>query len=132
MALFEFNGYNQTSPPFIAQQLVDYLVPAGGLLDTTGLTANAQGYYELPAGTLVGRTYAERDAGAKWGLADVATDEEIYLTADPVYNSRLSLDLAFVKPGTSIKENKLPGWASMTAPQKAKIRSLYNCISGAN
>lgn len=131
MAAFEYNLPTETKPPFIAQHLIDYLIPAGGIMNFTGITPNAQGYHTLDAGTLVGRTYAERDAGAAWGLADVATDNEIYLTADPVYDSRRSKDIALVKPGTVIKENKLPNWATLTAAQKAKIRELYVCISGA-
>lgn len=84
----------------------------------------------VPSGTLVGRTYAERDAGTGFGPADVAADDEIYLTVRDISDLSMQTDMEFYKPNSLVKENFLPGWATMTTQQKANIRALYRCITG--
>lgn len=80
------------------------------------------------SGVLVGRTYAERAAGAGFGIADVVNDNEIHLIA--FQNEYLEQDagITLVRHRTQVYENKLPGWADMTAAQQAKIRELYDCL----
>lgn len=86
----------------------------------------------VDAGILVGRTYTERDAGTGYGLADVATpDDEIFLTAFGVIDAAINADVTLLRHGTRIYEDKLPGWASLSAGQKAAIRSRYHCIKSA-
>jgi hypothetical protein len=101
----------------------------------TAITVNDAGLYSgvakrnVPSGTLVGRTLAERDAGGRlepW----TAGDEDFYLVMWEA-SLELSDEVALVRPGTIIKENWLPGWATMSAPMRAAIRGRYQCIVGA-
>lgn len=102
----------------------------------TALVATDTGTYpgvgkkSVPSGTLVGRTIAERDAGASWGPANVAADDEIYLTIRD--NSDLTKDATneVYRHKKVVKENYLPGFAAYTNDQKTKVRSLYSCIGG--
>jgi hypothetical protein len=81
----------------------------------------------IAAGALVGRTYAERDAAQPFGVADVATDDEIYLTAFGVEDATIKPDATLLRPQTLIYEDKIPGWATFSAAQKAAIRDRYQC-----
>lgn len=81
------------------------------------------------SGTLVGRTIAERNTGARlepWAIGD----EDFYLV---MWDQELAIleEVALVRPNTLVKENWLPGWAAMTAPMQAAIRGRYQCILGA-
>jgi hypothetical protein len=82
----------------------------------------------VPAGTLVGRTYAERDDGIGYGLADVDADDQIFLVAFEVPDAVELDDIVLVRHRTKIYENKLPGWDDLSADAQAKIRELYDCI----
>ena len=86
----------------------------------------------VPSGTLVGRTYAERDAGTGFGIADVANDDEIYLVAYQNEYVEQDAGITLVRHNTLVYENKLPGWATMTAPQQAAIRQRYQAITYPN
>lgn len=84
----------------------------------------------IPAGTLIGRTLAERDAGTGFGQPDIATpDGELFLTAFPVQDAMINADVVLLRHGTLIYEDRLPGWATSSANFKAKVRSLYECIT---
>lgn len=82
----------------------------------------------IDSGVLVGRTYAERDAGTGFGLATVASDDEIFLLAFGVDDANINPDCTLLRHGTLVYEDKLPNWATMTTEQKAAIRSRYDCI----
>lgn len=83
----------------------------------------------VPAGTLVGRTFTERDAGTGYGPADVATpDDQIFLTAFQVEDAGINPDVTLLRHGTLIYEDKLPGWSSLSAGAKTAIRDRYQCI----
>lgn len=84
----------------------------------------------IKAGTLLGRTYTERDAGTGFGPADVAADEEIYLLAFDVTDAAKNPDCELYRHERLVKENMLPGWSSLTTQQKTKIRALYQCVTG--
>ncbi|MEM9486502.1 MAG: hypothetical protein AAGA83_22735 [Cyanobacteria bacterium P01_F01_bin.116] len=86
----------------------------------------------VPSGTLVGRTYAERDAGTGFGIADVANDDEIYLVAYQNEYVEQDAGVTLVRHNTLVYENKLPGWATMTAAQQAAIRQRYQTITYPN
>jgi hypothetical protein len=102
----------------------------------TALVTNDTGTYKgvgkksVPSGTLVGRTYAERNAGTPWGPADVAGDDEIYLIVRD--NSDLTKDATneLYRHGQVVKENYLPGFSGFSDAQKTKVRALYSCIGG--
>lgn len=82
------------------------------------------------AGTLVGRTQSEADAGTAFGPA-VSTDDYIYLTGSNVDFKETDGTLA-VRHHRAIKENFLPNWATLSTDTNllAKLRSLYECIKG--
>lgn len=102
----------------------------------TALAANDAAIYagtgkkSLPSGVLVGRTFAEQAAGAPFGPADVANDEEIYLTARESADLTVDNDTEMYRPNSVVKENYLPGWATQVSAYKAKVRALYRCIGG--
>lgn len=84
-------------------------------------------------GTLVGRTFTERGNGVGFGLANAASggDDEIYLLAFGVTDAMVNADCTLLRHNTQIYENKLPGWSGMSSDEKAKVRSLYECILSA-
>lgn len=102
------------------------------VVDNDTATYLGKGVRVVPAGLLVGRTFAERNAGTGFGLADVATpDDEIYLTANVVVDADINPDVTLLRHGTLIYENQLPNWATLGATAQAAIRSRYQCIASA-
>jgi hypothetical protein len=92
---------------------------------------DADGLKPIAAGTVLGRTYAERDAGTGLAPADTTgNDDEIYLVAFDVTDAATNNDVELVKPGATIYENLLPEWSSLTAALKAQLRSTYVCLTG--
>ncbi|MEO1208865.1 MAG: hypothetical protein AAFX78_04905 [Cyanobacteria bacterium J06638_20] len=86
----------------------------------------------IPAGTIVGRTYAERDAGTAFGKGDVDTpDDQLFLTAFDVPDAVESPYIVLLRHNTRIYEDKLPGWSGLSATAKAAIRSRYETIISA-
>jgi len=87
----------------------------------------------IKSGTLVGRTYAERDANTPFGPA-VDTDDEIYLVAFDIENANDENDCELVEHGTRIKENYLPDWTVISANANllADLRANYECFKGVN
>lgn len=81
----------------------------------------------VPSGTLVGRTYAERDAGTGYGPADVDNDDEIFLTAFEVDLRNGETDVELYRHHCWVYENRLPNWDNLTAGQIAWIRANYQC-----
>ena len=72
---------------------------------------------QINSGTLVSRTYAQRDAGAAFHPA-VATDDEFYLLAFDILDANMRADAHLVRSGIAfgVKENYLPQWASLNTP----------------
>lgn len=103
-----------------------------------GETADYQkfGTEEVPSGTPVGRTYAQRDAGGLFLPADPANHDEIYLTCFEVRDARFNNDIELYRPGGLVKENYLPNYATVLAPGGTastlltKLRTIYRCIKG--
>lgn len=83
----------------------------------------------VKAGTLVGRTYAERDAGTNFGVA-VATDDEIYLLAFDTTDAAINPECELLRHNTLVRDHLLPGWTDLSADLKAKVRSLYQTVRG--
>ena len=83
----------------------------------------------IPSGTLIGRTYAERDAGTPYGPAADA-DDEIYLTAFDVTDVNNNNDVELYRHGGLVKENFLPEFDDLSATLKGKIRTLYETTVG--
>lgn len=82
------------------------------------------------AGTAIGRTLVERDAGTGYGPA-AAADDEIFLTVHDVTDADLNPDVDLYRPGSLVKENFLPGFAALAAGVQSALRSRYQCTRGA-
>lgn len=91
----------------------------------------AQNKKILAAGTVVGRTYAERDAAAAFGLAADA-DDEIMLVAFTREDVEQVGEVDLVRPfaAVTVKENFLPNFAGLSAAVRAAVRARYNCTIG--
>ncbi len=100
-------------------------------------TYSMYGTEAIASGTVVGRTYAERDAITAYGPA-ASTDDEIFLTVFDNPNVRLNADIELCRHGSLIAENYLPGFGAAgvlgtsAAPTAllTKLRTLYRCIVG--
>lgn len=78
----------------------------------------------VAAGTLVGRTYAERAAGTDFGPVD-DSDDEVYLTAWDVTDLTINNDVELIRHETLIYEDLIPGWASLGATKQGLVRAAY-------
>lgn len=107
----------------------------------TALVAGDVAYYNAPgvkkriaAGTLVGLTNAEIEAGAsagvQWGPAADA-DDLVRILAYDIPDAEANNDAEVLRVGTLIKVNFLPNWAAISATLKGKIRAAYECTVGA-
>jgi hypothetical protein len=106
---------------------LDRAIPNGSTYLVPGDT-----HKNVPSGTVIGRTYVERDAAGLFGpVAD--GDEEIYLIAFDVVNLDRINDAAVVRSnaGVVVKENFLPGFSGLTNTQKGYVRARYICVQGA-
>lgn len=88
-----------------------------------GLTGNV-----VPAGTLVGRTNAEKLAGADFAVA-ADTDDEIFIVADDVDLDR-ETGCNLVRHNSLIKYDFLPTFAGSSATVKGKLHEQYTLIKG--
>lgn len=95
----------------------------------TGFYAG-KGNVRVPAGTAVGRTITERNAGTGFGPA-VDTDDEIYLVAAPVDDASEIDEFVPYRHGRIVYENFLPNVASMASALLTKLRGLYHMTVGA-
>lgn len=78
----------------------------------------------VPSGTLVGRSFAERDAGTPFGPA-VAGDGERYLIVHDVFDADKNPEVALYRPGSLVAERYLPAGVDI-----AQVRALYQTIKG--
>jgi hypothetical protein len=81
------------------------------------------------SGTLVGRTYAERDANTGFGPAADA-DDEFYLVAFEVQDVTNNADVTLYRHGGVVYENFLPVFSALSSTLKGKIRTLYESTIG--
>jgi len=88
------------------------------------------GRVEIPVGTPLGRTIAERNAGTGFGPA-VDTDDEVYLNAVHIKDASDIDDCDLYRHGKVVYENYLPGVAQMAAGLLTKLRGLYEMTLGA-
>ncbi len=119
-----------SSPAWASETLSpDRLIPGGAVAKLADFTAEADGKKKIAAGTLLGRTLVERDAGnglGPWTLADV----EVYIAAAD--NGDLVSDpgITLYRNAHGVFENWLPGWGSYSADAKAAVRLAYQCTIG--
>jgi hypothetical protein len=83
----------------------------------------------VPSGTVVGRTYTERDAGTGFGPAADA-DDEIYIVAFDVTDLSKIDDVELYRWGSIVKENYLPVFSALSSTIKAYLRTKYHCTRG--
>lgn len=137
MARLVFGSFERTVQPAWMGDFAgrDYLIPGGAHVDESAFSADADGFKYIPSGTLVGRTYAERDAGDAFGPADDA-DDEIYLIAYDVDDAAVNPDVVLYRHGGVVKENMLPEWdtweADLTTYQATidAVRANYTTTKG--
>lgn len=125
-------GPTLASPPWAGDfGSRDHLVPGPFKVNSAdvGFVADGSGRKNIPSGTILGRTLAERDAGTGFGPA-VNTDEEIYINYFEVTDALVLDDVEMYRPGSQVKENFLPGWAGVAALLKTAVRSRYLCMVG--
>jgi hypothetical protein len=84
----------------------------------------------IVSGTVIGRTYAERDASTPFGPAG-DSDDEIYLVAFDVTDAEQMNDVELYRPGSIVKENLLPVFSALSSTLKSKLRTAYHCTTGA-
>lgn len=101
------------------------------LVDNDEAVYSGSGRKAVKSGTLLGRTFTERDAETGFGPA-VHTDDEIFLLAfdkDDVTNDP---DITLYRHQGGVKENLLPDWAAIAADANllAALRSRYHCYKG--
>lgn len=95
----------------------------------TSTYAGVTGRKPLGAATLVGRTYAEQEAGTPFGPAS-ATDEEVYLLAFDTPDAAANPECELLRHQTLVRPHLIPGWADMPTNIKALVRTNYQCVRG--
>ena len=109
------------------------MLQGGGHLVKSAFTLpNVDGINVVYSGTLVGRTWAEKEADTGYGPADVATDQQIYLLVHDVDfdDHEIGKDghCTLYRHGSTVREESLPNWSTLTAAQKAWIRANYQIV----
>lgn len=95
---------------------------------TATFNSGAEDEALIPAGTLVGRTIAERAAGDSFGPAGDSDDEVFITVADVDLDQTTDVDL--VRHGTLIKVNFLPSYTGASSTVKSKLEAKYQLILG--
>lgn len=150
MARIEHSTWNKpiTFPRWAGDPLhPQYLVRGGAKLDPDAFDAGDDGRVYVPAGTIVGRTFDERDAGE--GLGPVAfteadeeasppveeslDDDEVFILAHDVQDATVNNDATLVRPGAgfTVKVNFLPGWDELPDVVKEAVIARYFTTIGA-
>ncbi len=102
------------------------------LEDNDTATYTGVSEYAVRSGTLVGRTFAERDSGTAFGPW-AANDDEVYLVFYDILDVTANNDVDLYMPGRIVKENFLPNWtnaAIWTTGAKAALRAAYVTTKG--
>jgi hypothetical protein len=102
------------------------------LEDNDTATYTGAGDYAVRSGTLVGRTFAERDSGTAFGPW-AANDDEVYLVFYDILDVTANNDVELYMPKRVVKENFLPDFddaAVWTAGAKAALRATYTTTKG--
>jgi hypothetical protein len=112
----------------------EHLIPGGAKVNAAdaGFVADSAGRKPIPAGTVIARTIAERDASTGFGpAADTDPASETYIVAFDVTDANDINDVELYRPNSIVKENFLPGWGALSAAVKALVRARYLCTRGA-
>ena len=82
------------------------------------------------SGTLLGRTFTERDASTPFGPL-ASGDEEVYILYHDIDDATVIADAELYRPGSIVKENFLPDFSGQSSAVKALVRGAYICVRGA-
>jgi hypothetical protein len=82
------------------------------------------------SGTLLGRTFTERDASTPFGPL-AAGDEEVFILYHDIDDANTIADAELYRPGSIVKENFLPDFSGQSTAVKALVRGAYICTRGA-
>ena len=126
-------GPTLSSPKWCAEALSpERLMPGGAKVLASAFSADSSGKKFIEAGTVLGRTLTERDAGTALGPADAA-DDEVFILAFDVQDASDINDCELLKPfhGTVVRESFLPGFSGLASAVQTLVRARYNCIRGA-
>ena len=133
-----------TTPIWAGDGLTNYTqMPNGTILEETDFipyeVTDPGGHKRLyvPSGTLVGRSEAERNAGTGFGIADPATDDEMYLIVYDAYDLRDNNLVQLYRPTKLVFYNHLPqtlldGSPLIPSPSYTAIRDIYTCWFGSD
>lgn len=99
------------------------------LVDADVATYQGTGKRLIPSGTVLGRTFAERDAGTGFGPAADA-DDEVYLNFFQIDDADSISDVELYRGRGVVYENFLPVFSTLSATIKAKLRAFYTCSIG--
>jgi hypothetical protein len=129
---FSDGGFaNTTAPAATGATSITVEALPYGILDNATAWYMGTGMVYIQSGTVLGRTYAERDAGVAFGPA-VDADEEIYLLVHDIDDALTDADADLYRWGSLVDEAHLPGWTTLSATIKTYIRSKYQCMRGAS
>lgn len=81
-------------------------------------------------GTLLGRTFAERDNSDPLGPL-ASGDEEVFILYHDIDDASVVADAELYRPGSIVKENFLPDFSGQSSAVKALVRAAYICVRGA-
>ncbi len=114
-----------------------HLVSGGARLDIASWPAPDPGKRLIvQGGTLIQRTFAERDATPPVGFKPYTDGKpethEVYLVPFDNVDAMDNADIELLVPTKTmqIHENWLPNWAARPDEEKTMIRTLYHCIVG--
>lgn len=109
-----------------ATSLTVEALPTALVIGDAGFTGTKRG---IPQGTLIGRTFSERDAGTGFGPW-AAGDEEVYLTVFDLIDANEYDEVDLLRRNCVVKENRLPDWGTLSAGARTAIRSNYQTVLG--
>lgn len=125
---------NGDTPVGSTSLTVQALVTALVSLDTATYPGAGIDRVHCRGGRFVGRTYAQRDANAKFHPWIYGTDEEVYINAYDVNDLAREATFAPVLPSRDlvIYENWLPDWPNLVSGAKTLIRGLWTTSTSYN
>lgn len=137
----DYGTITRTSPNWLGTSITqDGTTLAGGVrLDATAFTAESDGKKRIYSGQIIGRTFAEREAGTPFGpVAESGgniTDQEVYINLyDQTIGTEIGEDtqVAVLIPDKSnmVIENFLYDWANLSAAKKAWVRANHTTYIG--
>lgn len=100
-----------------------------GIEDGDTATVIGAGVKTIPAGTVIGRTNAERDADTAFGPADDA-DDEVFILVNTIQDADINADAEVMRRGAGIKVNLFPGWDNLSAAIQTALADKYELTRG--